>query len=544
MNHLTQGQQFAIGLATLQTARRVGDAAQAAEKLAERRKSEQRHAAALDLEELRQYNKDKNHHQKMAELKKEDEARAARAKERREKIGVEREKEKAKERRDEAKEQRERDKDKAKERREKEDEAKRARKEKKKKKDDEREKEEYEIKKAKEPGTKAFAYFFTYFALKGRDELTEEEREKLSLQVNRATKVEEQYIWELLLHSALMQRLEEDEKKEDGKANQIKLLVEKKLKGLHVMSWLLKLEGVLADGEGANAEQEEWINSIQGHFKISNEDMAQAREKSEKDLFHKYFERGDDAKQFLYLYSQVVLLDGDGCTEIEREKIIELVLKRINATDLPISLGGKMTAAMAQKGLNSALIACKVDKMAETTQDAVIKSVTEKCFEFKYGEHIISDLEELATVDGAISAEQSEFLSFVNEQLVEAKEFGQKARLQAVAYLLMVLGFWDLNGITDEESAKIGELLLQWDDSLNEETLPELIKKCELSYEKDTREQNTEEVIRSIGFLREKLNEAQKTQLSHHMHELAAVDGSIAEQQQAFIQWAWEEITA
>ena len=160
----------------------------------------------------------------------------------------------------------------------------------------------------------------------------------------------------------------------------------------------------------------------------------------------------------------------------------------------------------------------------------------------------MADLEDLATIDGAISAEQSEFLSFVNSQLIyppsESKEFGQKARLQAVAYLLMVLGFWDLDGITDEESAKIGELLLQWDDSLNEETLPELIKKCELSYEKDTREQNTEEVIRSIGFLREKLSEAEKTQLSHHMHELAAVDGPMAEQQQAFIQWVWQELAA
>ena len=156
----------------------------------------------------------------------------------------------------------------------------------------------------------------------------------------------------------------------------------------------------------------------------------------------------------------------------------------------------------------------------------------------------MADLEDLGTIDGAISTEQSEFLSFVNSQLKESKEFGQKARLQAVAYLLMVLGFWDLDGITDEESAKIGELLLQWDDSLNEETLPELIKKCELSYEKDTREQNTEEVVRSMVFLREKLSEVEKTQLSHHMHELAAVDGSIAEQQQAFIQWVWQELAA
>jgi uncharacterized tellurite resistance protein B-like protein len=98
-----------------------------------------------------------------------------------------------------------------------------------------------------------------------------------------------------------------------------------------------------------------------------------------------------------------------------------------------------------------------------------------------------------------------------------------------------------LDGITDEESAKIGELLLQWDDSLNEETLPELIKKCELSYEKDTREQNTEEVIRSVGFLRTNLKREEKARFIGQMQELAAVDGPVAEQQQAFIEWIWKE---
>jgi uncharacterized tellurite resistance protein B-like protein len=252
----------------------------------------------------------------------------------------------------------------------------------------------------------------------------------------------------------------------------------------------------------------------------------------------------DNVGALLYLFAHVVLLDGDGCTDLERDKIIELVLKRVNSTITPQIYGGEMSAAMASKGLENASTKYKPIRRLGQPDNKVKKAINWLKSEEIYGEHIMADLEDLATIDGAISAEQTEFLSFVNSQLKESKEFGQKARLQAVAYLLMVLGFWDLDGITDEESAKIGELLLQWDDSLNEETLPELIKKCELSYEKDTREQNTEEVIRSIGFLREKLSEAKKTQLSHHMHELAVVDGPMAEQQQAFIQWVWQELAA
>jgi hypothetical protein len=487
------------------------------------------------------------------------------------------------------------------------------------------------------------------------------------------------------------------------------------LKPKAIAQWLAKLEFVLSEEDDLGAQQEECITSLRQYYRIGDQvdaarSILQANSNKAAEAATQTSMDAEYIKHLLGLYTEIVLLDGDGCTDLEREKMVELVLRRVNDFGAPLSYrrmlkkhprgsGAGMTPEMAEQIVDTALTNGSVP--APTVSPAYgllvpgqgplgsFEVICSMPISRRYDESrihyfeslylfqlVLSDLEELATIDGAISEEQSnlisrlhgvgrsrgqwhlsnniagaigfsakatdwnikdsgsplgyfrrihnmiaigamptkiclkalnlhgfrfsayrdrhnppevhfrtsswsdginydwdkehnifltfmaewwnlpieyneeeggyyyttpidstaseahkDFMSFLEEPFSYINNFGKKIRIQALAYLLMVLGFWDLDGITDEESAKIGELLLQWDETLNEESLPEFIKKCELSYEKDTREQNTEEVVRSGGFLRGNLNATEQMQFIAQMEELVAVDGPVAEQQ-------------
>lgn len=229
-----------------------------------------------------------------------------------------------------------------------------------------------------------------------------------------------------------------------------------------------------------------------------------------------------------YLYIHMATIDGDGITDEERQLIHKLYADRIKSLE-----GAPLSGPDIEKIIQDAMefySARGRHLLRHSISDSVSRLTSNKVsMENKLG--LLDDLEAISTVDGVVTEAQFSELEFIAKKLPGKQDAGVSSKLYAITYLLTLIAYWDMDGITELELEKIYTFVHRWANGITRAEFDELMIKADISYEKDNASGDMLDIFRSIAILQNILQPNEIKTLFEQFEDLANIQGKHPEQE-------------
>lgn len=164
---------------------------------------------------------------------------------------------------------------------------------------------------------------------------------------------------------------------------------------------------------------------------------------------------------------------------------------------------------------------------------------------------LLADLDAVANLHDGAADGQKEFLVWLGQRLpapVSDKAPGGQEQLEAVAYLLLQAALWDLQGVSKQELSQLVKRLLGWAAAL---ALPlrtieaeELLNRASRRAQEDAEQGTARWLDHSLAALRKALTRDTHARLLADLHAIAAQGGTVADEQQRFLERVAAELPA